>query len=599
MKTFKLTLAMCALATISMAQPFTGQSYYAHNGTNALLSSGTYVRTIPGFIMGGYIPSFTSAGTPNFLIDKVDPNGTFVSTTAFSREYLMYNGGAACGLSIAQETRCYGVSVIENRGTVCSNVMYAAAAAFDAGVLFMTLDNTGAIVNSAFYNIPSGAVPNVKPLIAAAANGSYYVCGSYLLSGISYVYAFQTSATGSTLNWSRVFDLAIATFIPRAIVEDTYPGFAELAMVGTLGTTTTDGFIMTLNGGTGAPIIQRALASGQPVNETLGAIALAASNNGYIVGGKTDVNTTAGHAWMARLNANGTFNWTSRLNPTTNAIAGEVLGVAERRSSAYNSYEYYGLAVSTGSTGGMMVLKVDSLGNTFGQPGNTNNEFVYNDGSGNIASPAAISLFDGGTTGANTGIHVFGNDQSSPSRFFLNQACFNGVTGSCAITSQQNLTQMKAKAAGPASSYGFNVTVNNGLPRCKRYYVLDNSTSYSPVQPCSMSTLPGGGNNNRPSNPTGTNENPNPKLGSLSVFPNPVSNITEVNYTAADDGEVEISLSDILGQQIKTLDRGYKNAGANALSFDMSELNLQTGVYFINVTMNGKTNQQKIIYSKN
>lgn len=603
MKSIQLMLALCTLATATKAQ-FTGQSFYGHNGTAAILSSGTYVNGTPGFIMAGYQPN-TAAGACNFLVDKVDPDGTFASGSGFSNEYYLFDAGVSCNNTcMQQENNCYGISVIEN-SAACSTIPYALTASFDAGVLFATLDNAGKIVSSALYTLPGNGKISSKPLITMASTGDYYLCGYFNDAGIDKMYALKVNASGAAY-WSVAYDLSTPPvnqlFQPRAIIEDFYPGFAELAIAGTLGSTTSDGFLVTLDGSTGLQLIGSALASGQVINESISSIALAASNGGYLLGGSTDMTPGPERAWMCRINANGTFTgtfWTSRIEPSTNTGMGEVIAVAERFSATYNSYEYYGLTLSTGAAGGMLVLKLDSIGLPFSQPGNTNNEFLYNDAAGTIALPAAMSHLDAGPAGNNTGIHVFGTDQSNPGRFFLNQAFYNGATGSCASPSQQNLTVLKNRLPGPQIDYPFTMSASSPLIRCKNHYILDPSINYIPNQPCSVSGNPAGpyaGNNNRSAAPSGPDAQGN--AGGVSIYPNPVSQAAEISYTANEGGEVKISLCDVLGKHITTLDSGYKK-GENRLQLDMNSLHLQTGVYFINVTMNGTTTQQKIIYTKN
>lgn len=601
MKTLKLMLAMCVLATTVSNAQFNGQSFYNHGGSlNALLTSGTYVQNIPGFIMGGYLPSVT-AGTPNFLIDKVDPDGSFTSGTAFSQQYFMLTDSSFNCIGVTgQETKCYGVTVIESF-VALSTVRYAVAAAFNTGILFATLNSAGGVVSSSYYLLAQGWVPTGKPLLTRSSGGSYYVAGNFSAGAQDYIYGIKILPSGIGA-WSQLYFLPSGTrFKAHSIVEHNYNSSPELAMVGTLGTTSDDGFFMTFNSTTGAPIIQEALASGLSVNESLSSIDLAAGNSGFIVGGSTDMNGTTGRAWMMTLNSSGIPNWSKRITSSTNSTAGEVIGVRERYSSTYSAYEYYGLTLSTGASGGMLVLKLDNLGNAFSKPGNTNNEFLYNDGTGNIALPAAISQVDQGNGGTNTGIHVFGTDQSNPGQFFMTQAFYNGAAANCSSPAQQNLTMLTQAVPGPTVTYTYTVSTHTGLVKCKQHDLRSSSFAYSPNQPCYTNlppVTPYTGNNNKTMAVTGIKES-TASTTALSVFPNPVSDVMEIRYTNSSAGNVRISISDILGRELKILDSGYKDAGENSLKFDMSNKGLNPGVYFINVDTNGEKSQQKIIYGKN
>jgi len=278
-----------------------------------------------------------------------------------------------------------------------------------------------------------------------------------------------------------------------------------------------------------------------------------------------------------------------------------VVGVSERFSNTYGAYEYYGATVSSGPTGGMLVLKLDQNGNPFGMPGNTNNEFLYNDLFGNIGLTNAMTTLDAGPGAANTGIHVFGNTKNGPSDFFLDMGYFNGATGTC-NTNQQNLTMMNGINPGPNIVYSLNLGVTKGLPLCPWHQLRWQVNNYPVTQPCSMNTPPVApyvGNNSRTMAPTGIEENSANNVHSLAVFPNPVSNVAELNYNLNKSGDVKITLSNILGQQVRTLDSGIKDAGSNTLKIDLGSMGLQDGVYVINVAAEGMSSQQKIIYSHN
>jgi hypothetical protein len=107
------------------------------------------------------------------------------------------------------------------------------------------------------------------------------------------------------------------------------------------------------------------------------------------------------------------------------------------------------------------------------------------------------------------------------------------------------------------------------------------------------------GDNSRIMATTGIQENNGESSAALSVFPNPVTDVMEIKYINGKAGDVKITITDILGRDIGTLESGYKDAGENTLRFDLGNLGLTNGVYFVNVDANGEKSQQKIIYSKN
>ncbi len=72
------------------------------------------------------------------------------------------------------------------------------------------------------------------------------------------------------------------------------------------------------------------------------------------------------------------------------------------------------------------------------------------------------------------------------------------------------------------------------------------------------------------------------------VFPNPVSDKTQLNYTLIDDSDVMITLLNSLGQEIKTIDTESKQAkGAYQLEIPLDEL--KSGLYFIRIEVNNQT----------
>lgn len=67
----------------------------------------------------------------------------------------------------------------------------------------------------------------------------------------------------------------------------------------------------------------------------------------------------------------------------------------------------------------------------------------------------------------------------------------------------------------------------------------------------------------------------------LKNFPNPVQTSTQVAYTLPRKMSVKLTLFDQAGRKIKTLDKGYKEAGANLTEIDMNDL--PSGIYYYNL----------------
>ena len=85
---------------------------------------------------------------------------------------------------------------------------------------------------------------------------------------------------------------------------------------------------------------------------------------------------------------------------------------------------------------------------------------------------------------------------------------------------------------------------------------------------------------------------------SFKVFPNPVADRTIVNYSCSDNSSVNISVYNALGQYVWSIEPEAKLAGNYQEEIDFSSLNVASGVYFVNTTVDGKTHKQKVVYNK-
>lgn len=78
------------------------------------------------------------------------------------------------------------------------------------------------------------------------------------------------------------------------------------------------------------------------------------------------------------------------------------------------------------------------------------------------------------------------------------------------------------------------------------------------------------------------------ELNTLTVYPNPVSGTATLTYTLSQDGQVRIVLSDVLGNEVKTLVDGFAKAGVeNHLSINAYDF--ASGQYLCKMIVNGET----------
>lgn len=603
MKNLKLTLALAAIGLIAQAQPYTGMTTYP-NGTPALLSSGGRTSShSPGFLMAGYIPA-TSAGAASIYLNKTDPTGLFTGATEFQQSYLLAANTSNCSGTITQQLTCYGVSAIETR-LPSNSRFYAMVSAFNAGCSFALLDPSGNPMLNSLFHFPATATAPTKPVIVESiiTPNTYYVCGSYLDGQIRRMYILKVT-NGATLIWTRLYELGAGRPItPTAIIESPFSSTPQLVVVGiadyNIATLGTEAFFLRVDGtssASGGTIIQfQTYGSGSSANEEFQSIAVAVGPGtapiGYIIGGYTDV-ATAARAWMTQVGPAANVIWSSRINPSTTGASsgGRVVGVTSRYSNFYAGTEYYGTIVSAVGT---LVAKLNASGGVFSS---TTSEFVYNTSS--ISLPAAITNVDLGG-GVNDGIHVYGTNATSPGDFVLTQACFSGASGSC-TAAQQTLTNLTSVITGPsATTPPYIPNVLAGLVNCTNVSLAPLGNSFSPNALCPTTSLPTSpyvGSNARSAVATGLN---NLQAGAkdLSLQPNPVTDKLSIVYTSTTKETIKIEIFNSLGQLVKTIEESSE-AGENNLSIDFNSLNVESGIYFINTTINGTTGKNKILYTK-
>jgi hypothetical protein len=79
----------------------------------------------------------------------------------------------------------------------------------------------------------------------------------------------------------------------------------------------------------------------------------------------------------------------------------------------------------------------------------------------------------------------------------------------------------------------------------------------------------------------------------MSIYPNPFKGMTTVSVTLPKASNVTISITNIVGQKIINLDKGFVQSGKQLFTVDGSSLT--SGVYFCTVTVDGKAFSQKMI----
>jgi len=80
---------------------------------------------------------------------------------------------------------------------------------------------------------------------------------------------------------------------------------------------------------------------------------------------------------------------------------------------------------------------------------------------------------------------------------------------------------------------------------------------------------------------------------SLSIFPNPFTDKTNISFSLNSIQNIEIDVYNILGEKVSALDKGILSQGSQVVEFDRSKLT--KGIYFISMNINGEFITKKII----
>lgn len=86
------------------------------------------------------------------------------------------------------------------------------------------------------------------------------------------------------------------------------------------------------------------------------------------------------------------------------------------------------------------------------------------------------------------------------------------------------------------------------------------------------------------------------KLNILRSNPNPAKDITTIQFSIPTDGEVKVSVSDLLGSKIIPVNNIYLKNGIHVLPIDLK--NLPGGIYFITVQQATQSVTEKLIIDK-
>jgi len=99
-------------------------------------------------------------------------------------------------------------------------------------------------------------------------------------------------------------------------------------------------------------------------------------------------------------------------------------------------------------------------------------------------------------------------------------------------------------------------------------------------------------------NIAGINADMNPNVYGLTIYPNPFTNSTNINFTLPDVSHVKINLTDMAGKIIYAPADKMLEPGPNQIEINASDLGISAGVYFVNMNISGQVINRKIILVK-
>jgi len=83
---------------------------------------------------------------------------------------------------------------------------------------------------------------------------------------------------------------------------------------------------------------------------------------------------------------------------------------------------------------------------------------------------------------------------------------------------------------------------------------------------------------------------PNQSFSIKKAYPNPVTDFVTIEFQSEESGELQISLINILGTEVKKWDGFFLNSGNQEIKIDLSQF--KSGVYILRMTKQGLTKTQ-------
>lgn len=79
-------------------------------------------------------------------------------------------------------------------------------------------------------------------------------------------------------------------------------------------------------------------------------------------------------------------------------------------------------------------------------------------------------------------------------------------------------------------------------------------------------------------------------------YPNPFSDVTEIDYELTSDSEVSFELIDMTGKKVKVIEEGFKSSGKHTVQLNVD--NLRAGVYYYTIVGDNFSQTKKMVISR-
>ena len=97
---------------------------------------------------------------------------------------------------------------------------------------------------------------------------------------------------------------------------------------------------------------------------------------------------------------------------------------------------------------------------------------------------------------------------------------------------------------------------------------------------------------------TGISKTETEDLFGFKLYPNPTKDAINIDFSLSERVPVKIEVTNALGQVITVPENGILNMGSHHYQFNLSELNLSKGIYFVTLLSNDKAVRQRISFVK-